>query len=157
MNSIFFSRNNENNFTRQRAFTLIEVMIAVGIVAILSAIAIPSYSNYIIRGRLAEMTNAMSALRADMERYFNDNRTYAALPAPIVSPCTNPPSVAGKYTLACVLVAGPPAGVIIVGTGAAQLTGFTFTLSSDGTQATTAAPAGWGTNTTKWCMKKGCS
>lgn len=159
MNSKFLKKNNQNNLTYQKAFTLIEVMIVVGIVAILAAVAIPNYNNFIIRGRLADMTGAMSTLRADMERYYNDNRTYTALPAPIVSPCTSPPSVAGKYTLTCNIVAATPTTpqtVTITGTGAAQISGFTFTISSNGAQATTAAPSGWGTSTTRWCLKKGC-
>ena len=35
-------------------FTLIEIMVVVGIVAILSAIAYPSYRDYIVRGRLVD-------------------------------------------------------------------------------------------------------
>ena len=38
----------------QKGFTLIEVMIAVAVVAILSAIAIPSYTDYIRRARITD-------------------------------------------------------------------------------------------------------
>lgn len=147
----------------QRAFTLIEVMIVVAIVAILAAIAIPSYNEYIIRGRLVEMTNAMTTLQGDLQRYFNDNRTFANLPAPVVWPCTAPPSVANRYTLACVNIpaaAPQPERFLITGTGAATgpLNGFTFTLDSRGMQSTTAAPTGWvgaALPIARWCTKKG--
>lgn len=144
----------------QRAFTLIEVMIVVAIVAILAAIAVPSYREYVTRGQLVDMTNAMSALQSDMQRYFNDNRTFAALPAPIVSPCTAPPSVVNRYTLTCAITAAAPPvpeGFVITGTGVATgpLNGFVFTLNNRGAQATTAAPTGWPTSTERWCVRKG--
>ena len=60
----------------QRAFTLIEVMIVVAIVAILAAVALPSYRDYMLRGQLTDVTNEMSTLRANMERHFQDTRQY---------------------------------------------------------------------------------
>jgi prepilin-type N-terminal cleavage/methylation domain-containing protein len=38
----------------QKGFTLIELMVVVAIVAILAAIAVPQYQDYIARGRIAE-------------------------------------------------------------------------------------------------------
>jgi len=66
---------------RQSGFTLIEVMIAVAIVGILIAIALPSYRNYVIRGKLVAGTNALANMRAQMEQYYQDNRTYATVSA----------------------------------------------------------------------------
>jgi type IV pilus assembly protein PilE len=62
----------------RRGFTLIEVMIVIGIIAILAAVAIPSYRNYITRGKVAEATSQLSAMRIKMEQWFQDNRTYCA-------------------------------------------------------------------------------
>ena len=61
---------------RHQGFTLIELMIAVAIVAILSAIAIPSYTEYVQRSRIIEATSTLSSMRVKMEQYFQDNRSY---------------------------------------------------------------------------------
>lgn len=61
-----------------RGFTLIEVMIVVAIVAILAAVALPAYGDYIRRGQLPEAFAGMSDLRVKMEQYFQDNRNYGA-------------------------------------------------------------------------------
>jgi len=44
---------------RQRGFTLIELMIVIGIVAILSAIGLPAYQNYLQRAALTDMLQTM--------------------------------------------------------------------------------------------------
>ncbi|MBC7938818.1 MAG: prepilin-type N-terminal cleavage/methylation domain-containing protein, partial [Chitinophagaceae bacterium] len=62
---------------RQTGFTLIELMITVAIIAILAMVAVPSYRDHILRGQLVDATNGLSSVRANMERHFQDNRSYA--------------------------------------------------------------------------------
>jgi prepilin-type N-terminal cleavage/methylation domain-containing protein len=148
----------------QRAFTLIEVMIVVAIVAILAAVAIPSYSEYVTRGRLVNATNALSALRANMERHFLDNRTYNTVTVGATtfsSPCStaslstlNTELAAQNLTMTCPTLA--PAAYTLSVSGSGSLNGFTFTLNQTNVQATTAAPSGWTTSTTRWCVRRGC-
>ena len=57
-------------------FTLIELMIVVAIIAILAAIAMPIYSNYVTRSKLTDAQNGLSATRVLMEQYYQDNRQY---------------------------------------------------------------------------------
>jgi type IV pilus assembly protein PilE len=60
----------------QGGFTLIEVMIVVAIVAILAAVALPAYGDYVRRGQLPEAFSGMADLRVKMEQYYQDNRSY---------------------------------------------------------------------------------
>lgn len=57
-------------------FTLIELVIAMAVVALLAAVAIPAYNDFTSRGKLAEGMANLSNLRLQMEQYYSDNRTY---------------------------------------------------------------------------------
>ena len=60
----------------QRGFTLIEVMIVVAIVGILSAIAYPSYQEYVRRGHRAEARAGLLQAAQWMERVATATGTY---------------------------------------------------------------------------------
>ena len=62
---------------RQRGFTLLELMITVVIVAILAAIAIPSYVSAMQQSRRSDATSALTGAAGQMERYFTEQGTYA--------------------------------------------------------------------------------
>lgn len=62
----------------QQGFTLIEVMIVVAIVAILSSVAYPAYTDYVRRGQLQEAFTNLANYRIQMEQYYQDNRRYTA-------------------------------------------------------------------------------
>lgn len=66
----------ESSSREHRGFTLIELMIVVAIVGILSAVAYPSYQEYVKSSRRAEAQSALMGLAAAMERHFTANNTY---------------------------------------------------------------------------------
>ena len=63
---------------RQRGFTLIELMIAVVIVAILVALALPSYREYIRRGNREAAQAQLIELAATQEKVFLNSNAYTA-------------------------------------------------------------------------------
>lgn len=89
--------------TQHSGFTLIEVMIVVAIVAILTAVALPNYREYIRRGHRAEARAALLQGAQWMERAATAIGTYP-LTASFPTTLTRVPS--GRYTIA---VASPPA------------------------------------------------
>jgi len=61
---------------RMRGFTLIELMIALAVVAILTTIALPSYQSWVLQSRRPDAKTAMLDLAAREERYYTVNNTY---------------------------------------------------------------------------------
>ena len=87
----------------QRGFSLIELMIVVAIIAVLAAIAVPTYMKYVMHGRRAEAYSLLEQDQAMLERCYAQNFSYtaAACPAPTQT------SQNGYYALA-----GAPATAI---------------------------------------------
>lgn len=61
---------------RRSGFTMIETMIAVAIVAVLAAIALPSYAQYLDRVKMAQIISDMGSLEPLLAQYKLDNRTF---------------------------------------------------------------------------------
>jgi type IV pilus assembly protein PilE len=144
----------------QKGFTLIEIMVVVGIVAILSAIAIPSYTDYIRRARITEATSTLSALRVKMEQYFQDNRDYlnACTQAPAVSVAMLPVPTT-HFTFTCPVRLVDSYTLVATGIANTSVAGFTYQLSSaplTGVVMSSTFPvaSGWTNSTICWALKK---
>lgn len=61
----------------RRGFTLIELMIAVAILAIIVSIALPSYRNYILKAHRTAAKTTLVELQARQEGHYVDRRRYA--------------------------------------------------------------------------------
>ncbi len=64
------------NVKKNSGFTLIELMIVVVIIAVLAAVAIPSYNQYSIRTKRTDCQGVLINFSLAMERFFAANDTY---------------------------------------------------------------------------------
>ena len=85
----------------RRGFTLIEVLIVLGVLCLLWAAAVPSFQGQLARGRRVDGQQALLALAQGLERHYGDRGTYlgAALGAGGVYPAL---SAGGYYGLTIV-------------------------------------------------------
>ena len=137
---------------RHSGFTLIEVMIVVAIVAILSAIAIPSYSEYVIRSRITDGIAGLAGMRVKMEQYFQDNRSYAATPAACIPGSIAPLPTANHFSFACSDLAQSTYTITATGTG--PMDKFVYTLDQNNARVTTGVKPGWSNGNCGWVLKK---
>ncbi|HEX6020329.1 MAG TPA: type IV pilin protein [Burkholderiaceae bacterium] len=144
----------------EAGFTLIEVMIAMVVIAILAAVAIPSYRSYVRRGQLAEAFTTLADARVKMEQYYQDNKFYGA--AANSTACPTLPTlgafpVVGKYfTVSCgSLGAAPAQTYTLTATGTGGLTtGYAYTVNHNGTKGTTSFD-GQSSSAVCWLTKGG--
>jgi len=138
---------------KQTGITLLELMIAVAIAGILAAVAIPSYRDYSIRGRIPQATNALAALRVQLEQHYQDNRTYVgACVANTVAPLPS----SDDFTYSCPTLTDTTFTAQATGVTTGPMNGFTYTIDQSNNRRTTAVPSGWGTATINcWVTKKG--
>jgi type IV pilus assembly protein PilE len=63
--------------TRQRGFTLIELMVTVAIVALLAAVAYPAYTRHVVKANRTAAQAQMMDIANRQQQYLLANRTYA--------------------------------------------------------------------------------
>jgi len=141
--------------SRQAGVTLIELMVTLVIIAVLSAVALPAYNDYVKRGKIPVATNTLSSMKVKMEQYYQDNRAYPASCTATGVPL--PPN--DDFVYSCTLDASNTNIFTVTATGQGSMAGFTYTIDESNNKKTTTLPAGWGTVPSGgigcWVRKKG--
>ncbi|GGA38339.1 hypothetical protein GCM10010981_29390 [Dyella nitratireducens] len=132
-------------------------MIVVGIIAILAAIALPIYSNYIIRGKLTDAQNGLSATRVLMEQYYQDNRQYASAGNSANCGAAMPTSNYFTYTCALTTLSSGDPGYTVTASGnaSANLANFSFTIDQSNNRGTSNANGWYTVPASCWVTNKG--
>ncbi len=144
-----------------KGFTLVELLTAMVIAAILLAVAIPSYRTQTQKSRRTEAKAALLDLASREERFNSTNSTYSSTPSNLGYTGSWPIKVGSGYyqitacvaaTTACATDAGTGQAFLLtaqpVGTQANDSQCASFTLDSTGLQKVTGSASG--TPSTCW-------
>jgi type IV pilus assembly protein PilE len=155
-NHMNIARTSLAKASRLPGFTLIELMITLAIVAILAAVALPSYQQYVLRGKFAEAAARLAGDRVRLEQYYQDNRTYADFSAVCVAGAVKAALPAGEHFDYSCSIGADGQTYTLFATGRAATAGFEFSINQSNTRQTVSVPAGWdlpGANC--WVQRKG--
>ncbi|MGO4156709.1 type IV pilin protein [Cupriavidus sp. YAF13] len=135
----------------QLGFTLIEVMITVVIIAILAAIAYPSYTRYVIRSNRSAAQSFILGVANQQEQYNLDARQYATTMTAL-GYATVPTEVAKNYnvTVAASNAATPPTYLVTATPTGAQATNDTGCMNLTIDQTGAKGISGSGTVASCW-------
>lgn len=97
----------------QKGFTLIELMIVVAIIAILAAIAIPAYQNYLVRAQATEGITLMDGAKVGVQEYYANKGTFPNTNAE--AGLAKAVSITGKY-VESVKLSGDDTNTVITAT-----------------------------------------
>jgi type IV pilus assembly protein PilE len=131
---------------RAAGFTLLEAMIVLAIVALLASIAMPAYTEYVIRGRLSEAHSGLMSKRVELEQFFQDNRTFVGYD------CTA--NSTANFSFSCTTQTATTYTLQADGVAGTTTDDFVFTLTEANARATTNVPSGWQAAANCWVIKK---
>jgi len=96
--------------TMQKGFTLIELMIVIAIIAILAAIALPAYQDYLIRSQVAEAATLLDGTKTSTTEYFQNKGVFP--PTNASAGLATAASISGTYVTSVTTVDGVTTAVM---------------------------------------------
>jgi type IV pilus assembly protein PilE len=135
----------------QRGFTLIELMVSIGVLGLLTAIAIPSYNAYVLKSHRVDAVRALTSYRQALERCYSQNFTYlnaGATPCP-AAPGTATTSINGYYAITFPTLTASQYSIVATATGVQvkDTNCATMTVTNAGAQSATNTASGDSTQT----------
>jgi type IV pilus assembly protein PilE len=132
-------------------FTLIETMIVMAIIAILAAVAVPSYTTYVRRSHILEAVARLADARARMEEFFQDERTYVDASGDCgAAPNAHAPPDA--FVITCTGTA-TTFTYTATGQGARGMSAFVYSIDENGAKATVSVPSAWQRTADCWTVR----
>ncbi|GAA5071098.1 pilin [Lysobacter panacisoli] len=112
--------------SQQHGFTLIELMIVVAIIAILAAIALPAYQDYVTRAQVSEGISLSTGAKVAIATYYGDNARFPTDNED--AGMADPGSINGKYVESVTVDDTGTISVLFSGSASAKISGQTLTM-----------------------------
>lgn len=64
---------------RNSGFSLVELMIVIVIIGVLAAVAVPIYSNNVVKAKMSEADASLGSIRTQLRVYYGENGEYPTL------------------------------------------------------------------------------
>jgi type IV pilus assembly protein PilA len=141
----------------KKGFTLIELMIVVAIVAILAAIALPAYQDYIGRSQMTEGYSLGAGLKPNVAEYYASFNEHCTGPGNAAGACgiAAPSELTGKYVESVAVASGVITATMKSAQISACASGKTITLTPTSPAAN--LPIAWGCDSDSLCKPSSCT
>lgn len=124
---------------RQLGFTITEIIVALGMVSIITAVGVPVYSGYVTRSKVPSGLDALSGMATRLEQYYQDTGSYGTTTCGNGYAMPTPSSSYGQ--LSCSL-SNAGQGFELTVTGQGALNGYKYSINHRGERKTLAHPKG---------------